>query len=86
MRSWIVLPGSDIQEPPGKLVTKEYIDMCRMTSEITHLWACDKVIFKTGIPVHCLGIDKRKERQFSSKSDGFPKSNSLGKENHLNTS
>ena len=62
-----------MQEPPGKLVTEENINMCGMTSEIeninmcgmtseiTHLWACDKVIFRTGIPVHCLGIDKEKD-------------------------
>ena len=49
-----------MQKPPGKLVTKENIGMCRITSEITDLWACDKVIFRTGIPVHCLGKDKIK--------------------------
>ena len=40
----LFLPGSDMKEPPGKLVIKDNIDLCRMTSEITHLWACDKVI------------------------------------------
>ena len=47
-----------MQEPPGKLVTKRNINLCRMTSEITHLWACDKVIFRSEIPVHCLCRDK----------------------------
>ena len=65
-----------MQEPPGKLVNKENIEMCRMTSKITHLWACDKVIFRTGIPVHCLGLDK-KERQFSPNLVFFQKSTDL---------
>ena len=67
-----------MKEPPGKLVTKENVDLCGMTSENTDLWACDKVMFRTRIPVHCLGVDKKK-RQTSSKSDGFPKSNRFGK-------
>ena len=61
-----------MQEPPGKLVTKENINMCRMTSEITHLWACDKVIFRTEIPVHCLGIDKKKNDNFHQNLVVFP--------------
>ena len=51
-----------MQEPPGELVTKENFDLCQMSSEIMLLWA--KVFFRAGMPVHCLGIDKKK-RQFS---------------------
>ena len=47
-----------MQEAPRKLVTYANIDLCRMTSEITHLWASDKVTFRTEIQVYCLGIDK----------------------------
>ena len=50
-----------MQEPPGELVTKENIDLCQMTSEIMHLRA--EVIFRAGIPVHCLGIDKKKQKK-----------------------
>ena len=35
-----------MQEPPGELVTTENINLCQKTSEITYLWACDKVIFE----------------------------------------
>ena len=68
-----------MQEPPGELITNENIDMCRMTSEITHLWACDKVIFRTGIPVHCLGIVKKKRMAIFIKVWWFSKSNRFGK-------
>ena len=60
-----------MQEPLGELVTTENINLCRMTSEIMHLWACDKVIFWTGIPVHCLGIDKK--MSFHQNLVVFPK-------------
>ena len=65
-----------MQEPPGKLVTKENIGMCRMTSEITHLWASDKAIFRTGIPVHFWGKDK-KNNNFHHNLVVFPKATVL---------
>ena len=46
-----------MQEPPGELVPKENIDLCQMTSEIMHLRA--KVFYKAGMPVRCLGINKK---------------------------
>ena len=58
-----------MQEPPGELVTTENINLCRMTSEIMLLWACDKVIFK---PVLCLGIDKKND-SFHQNLVVFPK-------------
>ena len=36
-----------------------------MTSEIMHLWA--KVIFRAGMPEHCLGIEKKTNNNFHEK-------------------
>ena len=58
-----------MQEPPGELVTTENINLCRMTSEIMLLWAS---YFLTGIPVHCLGIDKKND-SFHQNLVVFPK-------------
>ena len=36
--------------PPGDLMNREKNIFKRMTSELTHIWACDKTFFITGIP------------------------------------
>ena len=45
---------------PRELMTKS--DQCRIKLEVTHLWTCDKVIFRTGIPTNCLNKENKYDR------------------------
>ena len=38
-------------------------DLERIKLEVMHLWTCNKVIFRTGIPIYCLNKENKYDRK-----------------------